>query len=304
MWLYSLPVVVLFVITMAANLTSQITKNSFVKKYASAADKYLFIAFGGLVSVAVLFLFGGIKTLSLFTFLTACGFGALTLIQSYFMLRAYDSGSFAYTSVIVSLSTIIPAFSGAIFWNETLYPAQIAGIVLLVLCFVLCVGKDKEKKQMSVKWLIYVFLAFLSTGFIGVMQKVHQSSAYAGELNGFLIISFLISALAAGICAVIAVKRGAEKQKAPKDNGEKPAKGFVYPLLIVLSGVGVALNNVINLYLSGKVDSAVFFPIVNGGGLILVTLCAVVLYREKLSVKQWAGIAVGIISVVLLSNPF
>lgn len=61
MWLYSLPVVALFVITMAANLISQITKNSFVKKYASAADKYLFIAFGGIVSVAVLFLFGGIK---------------------------------------------------------------------------------------------------------------------------------------------------------------------------------------------------------------------------------------------------
>lgn len=303
MWLYSLPVVALFVITMAANLISQITKNSFVKKYASAADKYLFIAFGGIVSVAVLFLFGGIKTLSPFTFLTACGFGALTLIQSYFMLRAYDSGSFAYTSVIVSLSTIIPAFSGAIFWNETLYPVQIAGIVLLVLCFSLCVGKDKEKKQMSVKWLAYVFLAFLSTGFIGVMQKVHQSSAYADELNGFLIISFLISALAAGICAVIALKRKNAEQNDNVDGEEKPAKGVAYFLLIVLSGVGVALNNVINLYLSGKVDSAVFFPIVNGGGLILVTLCAVVLYREKLSVKQWAGIIVGIISVVLLSNP-
>lgn len=303
MWLYSLPVVALFVITMAANLISQITKNSFVKKYASAADKYLFIAFGGIVSVAVLFLSGGIKTLSPFTLLTACGFGALTLIQSYFMLRAYDSGSFAYTSVIVSLSTIIPAFSGAIFWNETLYPAQIAGIVLLVLCFVLCVGKDKEKKQMSVKWLAYVFLAFLSTGFIGVMQKAHQSSAYADELNGFLIISFLISALAAGICAVIALKRKKAEQNDNADGEEKPAKGVGYFLLIVLSGVGVALNNVINLYLSGKVDSAVFFPIVNGGGLILVTLCAVVLYREKLSVKQWAGIIVGIISVVLLSNP-
>ena len=303
MWLYSLPVVALFVITMAANLISQITKNSFVKKYASAADKYLFIAFGGIVSVAVLFLFGGIKTLSPFTVLTACGFGALTLIQSYFMLRAYDSGSFAYTSVIVSLSTIIPAFSGAIFWNETLYLTQIAGIVLLVLCFALCVGKDKEKKQMSVKWLACVFLAFLSTGFIGVMQKVHQSSAYADELNGFLIISFLISALAAEICAVLALKRKKTEQNDNADGEEKPAKGVGYFLPIVLSGVGVALNNVINLYLSGKVDSAVFFPIVNGGGLILVTLCAVVLYREKLSVKQWAGIIVGIISVVLLSNP-
>lgn len=143
MWLYSLPVVALFVITMAANLISQITKNSFVKKYASAADKYLFIAFGGIVSVAVLFLFGGIKTLSPFTLLTACGFGALTLIQSYFMLRAYDSGSFAYTSVIVSLSTIIPAFSGAIFWNETLYPAQVLFCLFCVLRF----ASEKIKKK-------------------------------------------------------------------------------------------------------------------------------------------------------------
>lgn len=304
MWLYSLPIVVLFVITMAANLTSQITKNSFVKKYDSAADKYLFISVSCIVSVALLFLFGGIKTLSLFTFLTACGFGALTLIQSYFMLRAYDSGSFAYTSVIVSLSTIIPAFSGAIFWDETLYPAQIAGIVLLIACFMLCVGKDKEKKQMSVKWLVYVFLAFLSTGFIGVMQKVHQSSAYANELNGFLMISFAISAISAGICAVIAVNRKTDGQNTAENSEGKTKKGAIYPILIILSGVGVALNNVINLYLSGKVASAVFFPIVNGGGLILVTLCAVVLYREKLSVKQWIGIIVGIISVVLLSNPF
>lgn len=304
MWLYSLPVVVLFVMTMAANLTSQITKNSFVKKYDSAADKYLFIAFGCVVSVAVLFLFGGIKTLSLFTFLTACGFGALTLIQSYFMLRAYDTGSFAYTSVIVSLSTIIPAFSGAIFWGETLYPAQIVEIVLLVACFMLCVGKDREKKQMSIKWLSYVLIAFLSTGFIGVMQKVHQSSAYADELNGFLIISFAISAISSGICAVVALKRKTDGQKSAVYEEKKTENGIIYIALIILSGVGVALNNVINLYLSGKVDSAVFFPVVNGGGLILVTLCAVVLYREKLSVKQWIGIVVGIISVVFLSNPF
>lgn len=128
-------------------------------------------------------------------------------------------------------------------------------------------------------------------------------SGYADELNGFLIISFLISALAAGICAVIALKRKKAEQNDNADGEEKPAKGVGYFLPIVLSGVGVALNNVINLYLSGKVDSAVFFPIVNGGGLILVTLCAVVLYREKLSVKQWAGIIIGIISVVLLSNP-
>lgn len=303
MWLFSLPVIALFAITMTANLASQLTKNSFVKRYSSVVDKYIFIACGGAVSVAVIFLFGGIKSLSVFTLLTAVGFGLLTLIQSYFTLKAYDSGSFAYTSVIISLSTIIPAFSGVMFWNEKLFPAQIVGMALLVVCFVFCVGKDKEKKALSLKWLAYVILAFLSTGFIGVMQKIHQTSAYADELNGFLVVSFAISSVSAVICAVAARRKNFESEKS--NELEKSKKNiYLYIALIVLSGIGVALNNVINLYLSGKVESAIFFPVVNGGGLILVTLCALVVYREKLTLKQWSGIVIGIISVILLSNPF
>ena len=41
-----------------------------------------------------------------------------------------------------------------------------------------------------------------------------------------------------------------------------------------------------------------------GGGLVLTTLAAVLLFKERLSVKQWIGVAFGIISVVFLCNPF
>jgi len=51
-------------------------------------------------------------------------------------------------------------------------------------------------------------------------------------------------------------------------------------------------------------DSAVFFPIVNGGGLVLTTFAAVLLFKEKLSKKQWIGVVLGIASVVFLCNPF
>jgi drug/metabolite transporter (DMT)-like permease len=47
-------------------------------------------------------------------------------------------------------------------------------------------------------------------------------------------------------------------------------------------------------------DSAVFFPLVNGGHLVLTTLSAVVFFREKLTVKQWIGVGVGILSVLCL----
>ena len=74
--------------------------------------------------------------------------------------------------------------------------------------------------------------------------------------------------------------------------------------IMLASGVCVAANNKYNLYLSGVMDSAVFFPIINGGGLILTTLAAVVMFGERLSKKQWIGIALGIASVIFLCDPF
>ena len=80
---------------------------------------------------------------------------------------------------------------------------------------------------------------------------------------------------------------------------------LVSPMLVMMvSGACVAVNNKLNLYLSGVMDSAVFFPIVNGGGLVLTTVAAFLLFKEKLTKKQWVGLIVGICAVVFLANPF
>ena len=73
---------------------------------------------------------------------------------------------------------------------------------------------------------------------------------------------------------------------------------------LAAGGVLQAVNHKLNLYLSGVMDSAVFFPIVNGGGLVLTTLLAVTLFRERLDGRQWVGLILGIVSVVLVCNPF
>ena len=70
--------------------------------------------------------------------------------------------------------------------------------------------------------------------------------------------------------------------------------------LLVVSGVTVALNNIINLYLAGVMESAVFFPLVNGVGLAVGIVAGLVIFREKLSPLQWAGIACGVAATLLL----
>jgi drug/metabolite transporter (DMT)-like permease len=82
--------------------------------------------------------------------------------------------------------------------------------------------------------------------------------------------------------------------------------GKVYWLIIgimVACGICVAANHKLNLGLSGKIPSAVFFPIVNGGNLVLTTLSALIIFRERLTKRQWIGVIFGIASVLFLCMP-
>ena len=71
-----------------------------------------------------------------------------------------------------------------------------------------------------------------------------------------------------------------------------------------IAGFCAAANNKMNIYLSGVLDSAMFFPTVNGVGLILSTVAALVLFKEKILPIKWVGMVLGLIAVILLCNPF
>ena len=71
-------------------------------------------------------------------------------------------------------------------------------------------------------------------------------------------------------------------------------------LALIICGVGAAGNNVINLYLSGITDTAIFFPIVNGVPLLASLLVSFFLFKERLKKKQLIGLLVGIVAIVCL----
>lgn len=300
--MYALPLIA----SMAACLL-----NGMIRKYLndqyddSLPARQLYNAVTCLVAAICLLLVGGIPQASPFTIFLALAFGLVTAVQQITTLQALTYGPYSYTSVICSLSTIIPALSGALLWGEPLGLSHVIGLLLMVVCFILSVDFSSEQKKTSLRWLIYCLVAFLCQGAIGVMQKWHQSTDYRGELDAFLIIAFAFSFLysvAAYAAGVIAAR---SKGQGKAQEGARPSLLSWLPLLLMaVVGICVAVNNKLNLFLSGVMDSAVFFPLVNGGGLVLTALAAVLLFRERLSHKQWVGVLVGIVAVIFLCNPF
>ena len=210
----------------------------------------------------------------------------------------------SYTSVIISFSTLISALSGVLFFGESLGWAQIVGMALMLISFVLATEQRAGEKHATWKWMGLCLIAFVATGGIGIMQKVHQSSSHKGELSTFLILAFAVSSLLCFLFSLLLKRREHTQERTDRATPTDSKKKWLLLAVMAVSGGCVAVNNKFNLYLSGVLESAVFFPIVNGGGLVLAALAALLIFRERLSKKQWIGIVFGIASVIFLCNPF
>ena len=296
-----IPVELLFVLTVLANVAFSSFQAVYVKKRLQHnSDYYLLNVGSSLFCMLALMLLSGFQLqCSAYTLLLGVLFGVATMIASVSRSKALKVGPWSYTTVIICASTVFTAISGWLFWQESLSIWKILGIILMFFCCCFAIDRQEtEKKKFNLSWLIFCLIAMVCVTLIGIMQKIHQTSKYQGELMPFLVVAFLVSAL--GSLAMYFIYRCREEKIAPT---EKKKMDFWRLFLFVSAvyGLATAGNNAINLYLSGVVDAAIMFPIVNGIPLVLNVALSFVLFKEKLTKKQWIGFILGFASVVCLS---
>ena len=294
--------IITLIVSMAACLGAYLLK----KVYSNRSKRgmtgvYLYSAIGCIVSAVVLMIWGGFDGFSVFTIVLGLLFGLAISLQEIFMIRAFRTGPMAFSMVIVSCSTVFTALSGFLFFGEDIGAMQIVGIECMVGSFIFATEKKSGEKKGGFLWLLFCALAFFFAGAIGFMQKTHQTSElHKGEINSFLIISFAVSFIFSTVLAIVSMLKERDSLI------EKKKDGKIYWLLLgimVASGLCVAANHKFNLALSGEIPSAIFFPLVNGGNLVLTTLSALIIFREKLTLRQWIGVGLGIASVLFLCMP-
>lgn len=242
------------------------------------------------IGAVIYFLFRGASLeISAYSMVMALIFGAVTVAAQYFALLAMGLGSMSYSVLFTYLSMLIPTLFGVFYYHQSVSGLQIAGLILMVISFFLSCDL-RDKKNMNLKWLAAALGSFVGWGLVGVCQQLHQNSAYALELGGFLLWTFLFSGIMFGALFLFAKKDGSTK------GSFRP-----FPLLLmILTGAAIGAINEINLYLSGAMPGIIFFPIVNGGVIILSALSAILLFRERLPKMQLVGLIAGIISVLCL----
>lgn len=273
------------IISVASVVLQSCLFNSLCKKTLKTNNKiYSFISVMYVVCI-VLFAIGAVRGhFSVYTITLGVLFGVVTALGNLYKMRALASGPMHITNLVTTSSMIIPAMSG-IFFGEYFSIQKLIAVFVLIYFIYLSFGKTADAKA-NQKWMIYCILAALLQGSIGVLQKIHQSSAYKAEVNGFLLVAF--------ICSFIYSRIMAGKPT------EKTKFNVKLVIVAVICGICTYTMNVLNLRLSGLLPSQLFFPLVNGSTIVLNSIMSVVVFKESISRKQFVGLCGGIVTLIAI----
>ena len=221
----------------------------------------------------------------------ALAMGFLFIIVFNIMAKTSQKLGVSVASVATKMSLVIPVVIGMMLYNEKLSALKIIGIIL-ALTAVYFASVKKKSATFNKKNLLLPLLVFIGSGAIDVslkyMQEIQLSS---GELP-------LFSATIFGSSAIIGIIFIAVKsRKTP----------FKINLKNVIGGILLGVPNYFSIFFllralqNNSMNSSQIFTINNVAIVLFSTLLGILLFKEHMSVKNWGGIALAVISILLVA---
>ena len=273
------------VLSSGRNITSKKTAKSNNKK----ADFFFSqsLLFGTATLILFLFVLSDATKVSTITYIYGIIYGILLILSQWMFTIALKTGNTSVCSVVYSLGFILPTFSGFLFWDESFTVLNGIGVALAIFIIVFSAQTKSEEKEMKNSFIPFIVMAMLSSGGLGIMQKVQGMSNAHNEKSAFLLIGFVLA---------FAVSMAAYLFSVEKSN--LSLKNFTAPMLTGLCFGGA---NLFNTTLAGEMNSAVFFPLQNISTTLLTTLFGLLIFKEKINSKIIAILFLSISVIILFS---
>jgi drug/metabolite transporter (DMT)-like permease len=246
---------------------------------------------------AVLFAAGGIVAPHASTVAIALVGGAIYASAFFMVARLTRQRGASITGAVMRISTLIPVAVSLLVWGEHLSGWQAAGAALaLVSLPLLTLRPGTVKRDGTGRGTPLLVGLFLLNGVCLLAPRAFRATEAAGEEAVFLAILFAVAAVT--LCTAWAVT----ERRAPATR--EPAAA--HPLLLdLLPGIAIgvcnALQNRFMISALQRMPGTLVYPFTAAVGLVLTVAVARVAWRERFGGLAAAGIALAVVSVVLVN---
>lgn len=206
---------------------------------------------------------------------------------NYFPIRAFSIGPLSLSSLIGAFSLVVPTTFGIFFYGEPVSLGYIVGAVFLVASIFLTNSTSKGEKKLSIKWAVFCVLGAVFNGVFSVVQSIQQRNFDGQYKNELMFSALILSSLFFFVLSFIKERKEIKKC----------IKHTWYAAIV---GASSGIGNLFKMILMAVMNMSLIFPLINAGGIVVTALVAILLYKEKLSLKQYLGMACGIVTIVFL----
>lgn len=122
-------------------------------------------------------------------------------------INASRTGPYAFQSILMLFGNILlPLGFTALYWGDRLGGLKLAGILVMLLSFLLFNRKGLRFEGVKKGYFLWVGLLFLTNGLYGIVLDAQQRLLMQTQRNEMIMITFLCSALISGAYLPFAMK--------------------------------------------------------------------------------------------------
>jgi len=200
--------------------------------------------------------------------------------------KSVHTNGVGITIAAMRLSLLVPVLVSVFFYAEYLNAQKLFGVVLVFGALFLLIPKIKKVKVGAIhaSWLLIII--FVLSGFADASLKIYNEE-FGTQLNEltFMGLVFLGAFLIGLILCISRTGPLIRKKEA---------------LLGAAIGIPNLYSSIFLIYALDGINGSVAYPIVNILNVVGGTILGLVIWEDRVSAKQWAGIVVAIAAITLL----
>ena len=186
------------------------------------------------------------------------------------------------STIFQKLGLLVQLFISIVFFGEKPEAIQIIGIIL---CLAAVVFINFEKQQTAINFKLGLILILIGSGLCDGMSKVHEELGNNALSEQFLFYTFSVALI---LCIILILVQ--------KEKVGLPELGFG-----ILLGVPNFFSCRFLLKALTDVAAVIVFPTFSVATVVVVTLSGLLVFKEKLSKKQWLSMGMILVALVLLN---
>ena len=220
--------------------------------------------------------------------------GVATAVFLASWLLCVRESAYMMLDVFLMLGTLVPTVVGYFMFSEIISLRQWIGFAILLLAvLIMCSYNNSIKVKITPAALALLILCGFANGSLNLAQKSFVKFCPDVSISLFNLYTYIFASLALGLFFLLMSRRG----KVELDK-QQTRRAVIY--VLIMASMLTAHSYLITLAAS-NLDSMQLYPLDRGMSLVVTTLMATFVFKEKFKIRALVGIALAFAALMIIN---